>query len=313
MTKRDYYEVLGVPRSATKDQIRSSYRKLARKYHPDANKDPGATSKFKEATEAYEVLSDPAKRKTYDQFGHAGPGGAVGPGPGAGWPGGRGGGRGTQVNIEDIFGRGGDSPFMGMGLDDIMEALGAGRRRKPAKRQGEDLEYEIALDFLQAVRGTTATLRIQREPSPETLEVKIPAGVQDGGRIRLRGKGQPGRGEPGDLYIKVNVRAHAYFRREGDDIHIDVPISVTEACLGARVDVPTIDGMTTVTIPAGTSSARRLRLRGKGVGRGDGERGDQYIDLRIVVPESLSPKAQELMKELALVEGFDPRKGVPWR
>ena len=309
MTKRDYYEVLGVSRTATKDQIRSAYRKLARKYHPDANKDPGATGKFKEATESYEVLSDPTKRKTYDQFGHAAPGGAAG----AGWPGGRGGGRGTQVNVEDLFGRGGDSPFMGMGLEDIMEALGAGRRRKPAKRQGEDLEYEITLDFLQAVRGMTATLRIQREPSPETLEVKIPAGVSDGGRIRLRGKGQPGRGEPGDLYIKVHVRPHAYFRREGDDIYVEVPIGVSEACLGARVDVPTVDGMTTVTIPPCTSSARRLRLRGKGVGHGHGERGDQYIDLRIVVPETLSPKAQELMKELAQAEPFDPRKDAPWR
>ncbi|MCY2931979.1 MAG: DnaJ domain-containing protein, partial [Planctomycetota bacterium] len=172
MAKRDYYEILGVPRTATKDQIRSSYRKLARKYHPDANKEAGATAKFKEATEAYEILSDPAKRKTYDQFGHAGPGGAGGPGPG-GWPGagGRGApGRGGQVNFEDLFGQGGDSPFMGMGLEDIMEALGAGRRRKPAKRQGEDLEYEIALDLLQAVRGMTATLRIQREQAPETLE-----------------------------------------------------------------------------------------------------------------------------------------------
>ena len=315
MAKRDYYEILGVPRTATKDQIRTSYRKLARKYHPDVNKDVGATGKFKEATEAYEVLSDPQKRKTYDQFGHAGPG-AGAPG-GGGWGGARPGGaagRGGQVDFEDLFGRGGDSPFMGMGLDDIMDALGAGRRRKPARRQGEDVEYEVALDFLQAVRGMTATLRVQREQSPETLEVKIPAGVKDGARIRLRGQGQPGRGEPGDLYIKVKVRPHAYFRREGDDIYIEVPVSVSEACLGARVDVPTIDGMTTVTIPPCTSSAKRLRLRGKGAPCGSGgERGDQYIEVRIVLPETLSPKAQELMKEFARVQDYDGRKDAPWR
>ncbi|MEI7835578.1 MAG: J domain-containing protein [Planctomycetota bacterium] len=315
MTKRDYYEVLGVPRTATKEQIRSAYRKLARKYHPDASKEAGATGKFKEATQAYEVLSDPQKRKTYDQFGHAGPGGAGGPGAPGGWPGGGpgGAGRGGRVNIEDIFGRGADSPFMGMGLDDIMDALGGGRRRKPAKRQGEDVEYEIALDFLQAIRGMTATLRIQREESPETLEVKIPPGVKDGARIRLRGQGQPGRGEPGDLYIKVSVRPHEYFRREGDDIYIDVPISVSEACLGARVDVPTIDGMTTVTIPPCMSSSRRLRLRGKGVAAGDGQRGDQYIEVRIVLPAALSPKAQELMEELSRAAPYDARKDSPWR
>ncbi|MCY2931897.1 MAG: J domain-containing protein, partial [Planctomycetota bacterium] len=144
-------------------------------------------------------------------------------------------------------------------------------------------------------------------------EVKIPPGVNDGARIRLRGQGQPGRGEPGDLYIKVNVRPHAYFRREGDDIFIEVPIGVSEACLGARVDVPTIDGNTTVTIPPCTSSAKRLRLRGKGVARAGGERGDQYIEVRIVAPESLSPKAQELMKEFAQQQPYDPRKDAPWR
>jgi curved DNA-binding protein len=316
MAPRDYYEVLGVARGATKEQIKSAYRKLARKFHPDVNKAPGAIEKFREATQAYEVLSDDAKRQAYDQFGHAGagrPARAGGPARAGATPWAHAG-QGGRIRFEDLFGGAGDSPFMGMGLDDILEALGAGgRRRRASRRRGQDIEYELSLDFLQAVRGTAATLRIQRPQGRETLEMKIPAGVRDGGRIRLRGQGQPGRGEAGDLYIKVNVRPHPYFRREDNDIHIDVPISVSEACLGAKIDVPTIDGMTTVTVPPGTSSARRLRLRGKGTPAPDGTRGDQYITVRIVVPQTLCPRAQELMRELATIEALDPRKDAPWK
>ncbi|MHC4562587.1 MAG: DnaJ C-terminal domain-containing protein [Planctomycetota bacterium] len=322
MAKRDFYDILGVSRDASAGQIKSAYRKLAREYHPDVNKASDASEKFTEATEAYEVLSDSKKRKLYDQFGHAGLGGAAGPGPagarvythaaGAGA-------RGRGFNVSDFFE--GSSGFMGMSLDEILQSLGGGRtarkargRRRPAK--GADLEYPVTLDFLQAVKGVKTTIRIQREgggtDATETIEVKIPAGVREGQKVRIRGKGQAApRGQAGDLYIIVHITPHAYFRREGADVIVEAPVSITEAALGAKVDVPTIDGMTTVTIPPGTSGSQKLRLKGKGIAAGNG-RGDQYVVLKIVVPKALSPQAQELLEKLAQVDDSDPRKDAPW-
>jgi len=318
MAKRDYYEVLGVKRSAGEAEIKSAYRKAARRYHPDVNKDPDATARFREATEAYEALSDPQKRKLYDQFGHAGVQGSAAGGPGGPggsrvytWTGDAGG-----VNFEEVFG--GAGGFVGMSLDDILQALGGmgGRRSRRAARSrvGADLEYHLTMDFLQAARGTTASVRIQRAKGTETIDVKIPPGVREGSKVRVRGKGQEGPGGPGDLYIITHVHPHPYFRTEGDDVYVDVPISITEAALGAKVDVPTIDGMTTVTIPPGSSSMRRLRLRGQGIPAANGRsRGDQYVVVRIVVPPSLSEKGSRLLKELAEAERFDPRADAPWR
>jgi len=326
MAKRDYYEVLGVSRDASADQIRTAYRKLARKYHPDVNKAANAADKFKEATAAYEALSDPQKRKMYDQFGHAGPG-PFGPGAGGGrggpgrtytWTGG--GAPGGFEGFEDLFGQGGQG-FAGMSLEDIMEALGGGgrmggrRRGRAAPRApGADLTYDLPVDFLQAVGGTTATIRLQQEGGEsETLNVKIPPGVKEGSKIRVRGKGAPAPGGSGDLYIVVHVREHPYFRREEDDIHVDLPVSIAEACLGGKVDVPTIDGMMTVTIPPGTASHRKLRLKGKGAqGPGRTQRGDQYVVIRIVPPEHLSARGQELLRQLQQSDPYDPRAKVPW-
>ena len=319
MAKRDYYEVLGIGRGAGDDQIKSAYRKLARKYHPDVNKSAGASDKFKEATEAYEILSDPKKRNIYDQFGHAGLSGqayaspgAYGPGPG-----------GFGVNIEDIFGAG-SSGFMGMSLDDILNALrgraGRTRRARAAKPRGRDMEYEITLDFLQAINGATTTVSVRRGSGQaksgqmETIEVKIPPGVRDGQRIRLRGKGEAGLGGNGDLYIITRIRRHPYFRREGNDIYLDLPISITEAALGAKVDLPTIDGMTTVTIPPGTCSSRKLRLKGKGTaGPRGGARGDQYVVIKIAPPQKPSARQAELLRELQSIDESDPRADVPWK
>jgi len=320
MPKRDYYEVLGVRRDATDAQIKSAYRKLARKYHPDVNKAPDAANKFKEATGAYEVLSDPQKRSAYDRFGHVGPRAGVGaPGGGRAYTWSTVGGDAGRfaVDLEDMFG--GGSGFEGMSLNDILQALGGGRmgrrtRREQARAPGGDLEYDLTIDFLQAVRGTTATVRIDRGDRSETINVKIPPGVHEGSRIRVRGQGGEGPGGSGDLYIITRVREHSYFRREGDDIYVDLPVSVTEACLGAKVDVPTIDGMTTVTIPPGTSSARKLRLRGRGVGGvGEKARGDQYVVIRIVPPAQVSPRGAELLREFDRVEKPNPRSNVPWR
>ena len=318
MAKRDYYDVLGVARDATDAQVKSAYRKLARKYHPDVSKAADAADKFKEATEAYEVLSDSKKRGMYDQFGHAGPGaGFGGPGGARGWPGGQG----VEVNFEDLFGSGG-SGFSGMGLDDIMAALGGGARghRRPApRRTGADLESHLPVAFMQAVQGTTTTIRVNRAGqrgghNTETIDVKIPAGVREGSKVRVRGKGEQGLGGNGDLYIIVHVGKHPYFRREGDDIYVDLPVRISEAALGGAVDVPTIDGMTTVKIPAGTSSGKRLRLKGKGVKPTEDrkQRGDQYVVIRIVPPPDISPQGRELLQKLDELEAFDPRKDAPW-
>ena len=322
MTKRDYYDVLGIKRNAQADEIKSAYRKLARKYHPDANKSAGAPEKFNEATEAYDVLSDPEKRKLYDQYGHAG-----GPsGPGAGFPGagraGRGG-QGVSFNFSDIFG-GGGSGFAGMSLDDILQSLGGGRTRRGRHRQqrpprrGGDSETRLTLEFIEAICGTSTRIRISRqEPGgatqQETIEVKIPAGVKDGSKIRVRGKGESGAAGHGDLYILINVRNHDYFRREGADIYVSVPISITEAALGAKVDVPTINGTSTVKVPAGTASGQKLRLRGKGVHRASAEPGDLYVVIQIVPPPSPNEQARQLLTELQDLLTHDPRANCPWR
>ncbi len=333
MAKRDYYEILGLSREAKEADIKSAYRKAARKYHPDVNKASDAAERFAEATEAYEVLSDPEKRKLYDQYGHAG---VTGQGPG----GPRGGrtqwgpppGEGFGVDFEDLFGGGGargGEGFVGMSLDDILNALrggapGAGARagrsaRRPAPAPAADLEHHLTLDFLQAVQGTTTVLQLQvpdesGAPRTETIHVKIPPGVKEGSKIRVPGKGGLGRRGRGDLYITCHVNPHPYFRREGNDLSVTVPISLSEAALGAKVDVPTIDGVMTVTIPPGMSGGRKLRLRGKGVASVKGSaRGDQYVEIRIAVPPTLSDRGRELLEELRRTDPYDPRKDVPWR
>jgi DnaJ-class molecular chaperone len=316
MGNREYYDVLGVPRDATADQIKSAYRKMARKYHPDVSKSPDAAEKFKEATEAYEVLCDPEKRKTYDRFGHAGPGGPFG-GRQPRWAGT--GGQRVSFSFGDIFGRGG-SGFMNMGLQDILDALRGGGSGRSARREarGADSEYHLTLDFLQAVRGTSTRLRISR-PQPgggtqqETIEVGIPPGVHEGSRVRVRGKGQMAGGAAGDLYIQIHVRPHEWFWREGDDVYVHVPISIAEAALGAKVDVPTIDGIGTVTIPPGTASSKRLRLRGKGVKRKGREPGDQYVVIEIVPPRQLGEQQRELLRRFGELDAADPRAECPWR
>jgi DnaJ-class molecular chaperone len=323
MAKRDYYDVLGVSRTAGVDEIKAAYRKLVRKCHPDVNKAADAAAKFREATEAYDVLGDAAKRKRYDQFGHAGPEVFGGAGRG-GARGGRGGayagpvGEGATFDFGDIFG--GGSGFDGMSMEDILEALGSRRGRgggRGGPRRGQDVETHLTLEFMDAVRGTTARLRMAHEGGQagagETLDVRIPPGVKEGSRIRVRGKGGPGSGGGGDLYIVVHVDPHAYFRREGDDIHVTVPISITEAALGGRVEVPTIDGTMVMTIPPGTGSSRRLRLRGKGAPRQGGQRGDQHVFLEIVPPPKLTDRQRELLVQFDKERPFDPRAEAPWK
>jgi len=318
MTQRDYYDVLGVKRSASPAQIKSAYRRLARQHHPDVN--PDGVEKFKEATAAYEVLSDAEKRRAYDQYGAAGPVGAAGGRPGPGrvhtWSsaGGDPFAGGMGVDFEDLFTA---SPFAGMSLDELMAALsGAGRRgraggRRPPQPRGTDAE---TLDFMQAVQGCTTTFQRRRpDGSAEQITVKIPPGVRTGSKVRVAGKGNVAPGGAGDLYLVTEVREHPVFRRNGSDLSVDLPVSVTEAALGAKVTVPTIDGPMVVKVPPGASGGTRLRLRGKGVADPKtGARGDQYAVVKIVLPKKLSKAGRELLARLAETDPFDPREKSPW-
>jgi len=376
--KHDYYETLGVSRKATAKDIRTAFRKLARKYHPDLNPgDKAAEEKFKQLQEAYDVLSDSKKRQMYDQYGFYSenvPTGDYGPHPEEGgqnvnfdfggfdFGGGATGGGGTGSSFRDLFGQ----FFGGRGRTAAME-----QEEEP----GGDLEYQIEIDFWDAVRGAVKKLQVTRldscenchgtgavgtpqtcptcdgtgsiqqtagkmrfnvpctrcggtgklrTPCPvcggegrvrktETIDVRIPAGVDNSGRVRVPGKGNAGTmGAPaGDLYLRVVVRPHAFFERRGNDLYTKVPITVPEASLGAKIEVPTIDGRSLVRIPPGTSSGKNLRLKEKGVPSvRKGARGDQYVEIEVIVPEPTDERVRNLMKELEEVAPADPRKDL---
>lgn len=377
MAERDYYQVLGVERNASLDDIKKAYRRLVRQYHPDLNKDdPQAAEKFKEATEAYRVLSDPQLRAQYDRFGHeaftrgagAGAPGAGSPG-GPGWPFGAGG---FDINFEDL------------GLGDLFDLFFGGGRGRPGANEpipGDDLRYDLTLDLEDAVFGTEVQLEVPRleicprcggrraEPgsSPETcpacrgrgqiqqerftpfgrmvvsqtcprcrgqgrvitspcrechgqgvvhrrrqIRVRIPAGVDTGDRVRVAGEGEAGLngGPPGDLYVYINVRPHSTFRREGDDLRTEIPISFVQAALGAEVQVETLEGKKeTVRIPEGTQTGQVFRLRGLGVPRVRGSgRGDLLVQVRVVTPTRLSPRQRELLREFEAEWGKNGRE-----
>jgi curved DNA-binding protein len=338
MAKRDYYDILGVSKTATPDEIKKAHRKLVRQHHPDVNKnDAKAEAKFKEVQEAYDVLSDADKKKRYDQFGHAGldpsynaggPGGGPDPfdafrraqGQGRGNAGGARGSRryqpGPNVSVEDFEG-GGEGGFA-----DIFEQFFGGQARggaaAPGARQGraqtprgEDIEYPVTLTFAQAARGMTLPLQISREGKLETIDVKIPAGVKEGSRVRIKGKGQHTNGEPGDLFIVTRVLPHPYFRREGLDVHMDLPISMYEALEGTKVEVPTLDGPVTITVPPGTSSGAKLRIRERGIHRGN-EKGDQYNMVKVIVPRQIDDEDKKLVEKLKAKHPIEARKDVGW-
>ena len=361
MSKRDYYEVLGVSRNASEDEIKKAYRKLARQYHPDMNRDnkEQAEEKFKEVSEAYEVLSDAGKKTQYDQFGHA----AFDPAQGGG-AGGYGG-----------FGGGGYGGGAGFDVGDIFESFfggGGGRRSgRPGPERGDDLRYDLKLSFEEAAFGVEKEIEIShdeqcdachgsgaepgthadtcpdchgtgqvqvaqqtilgrmmsvrpcsrcggtgkiintpckkcsgkgRQRKRKKLTVKIPAGVDDGSRLRVSGEGQAGeRGGPsGDLYVYLFVKEHALFERDGNDVLCEVPISIVQATLGAEIEVPTLDGRLTFRVPEGTQPGTVFRLRDKGIPslRGGG-RGDQMVRVKVVVPKKLTDKQKDLLKAFA--------------
>ena len=289
--KRDYYEVLGVSKSASDDEIKKAYRKLAVKYHPDKNPgDKEAEAKFKEINEAHDVLSDKQKRARYDQFGHAGVGGAGFGGGASGNPFGQGGAfnfNGQTFN----FDFGGGSPF-----DDILGSLfGFGGSRRP--RRGSDLQTTVTLTFEEAIFGTNKTVSTEKGD----LKIKIPAGIDDGMSIKLRGKGGPapeGGTEPGDLYVRIKVKPHKSLTREGAIILSEQKIDMVDAALGCEIEVLTVDGPVTMKVPAGTQSGTPFKLSGHGVQfRADGDRGPHIVTVVVETPKNLSRKQKELLEE----------------
>lgn len=329
MAEPDYYKVLGVSRGASADEIKRAYRKLAKQYHPDRNRgDKNAETRFKEVRAAYDVLSDPEKRKLYDQFGRSDAGGGFRSGPGGQrvytWKSSGG----PDIPIEDlddlfsVFSGGTGGAGAGAHESIFDQFVGRGRpgggrrsqRSAGTSMRGADVEHPVDLSFMDAIRGTTIDLNVTGT-GPEAgkrISVKIPAGVIDGQRIRLRGKGQPG-SPPGDLYIVCRVRPHPYFRRDGNDILLDLPLSVTEAALGAKVEIPTLAGRTMLTVPPGTPSGARLRLKAKGVQPGPGKpAGHQYAIVRIVPPKELTPEQRRLFEQLREVDGDSVRRNVGW-
>jgi molecular chaperone DnaJ len=403
-TKKDYYEILGVKKNASAEEIRKAFRKLARKYHPDVNPgDKSAEEKFKAISEANDVLSDPKKRKIYDQVGFYSDnidpaaaeayarGGATGAGGFGGFPGGFQGGQastgGTQgaqfdfggFDFSDLFegGRGQRTGRSGGGgFRDIFSGIFGGRGGAAAAEEpepGSDLEYQVNVPFWTAIRGGVMRLNIRRRDAcsncrgngyveapgvcpqckgkgtieqtggrmkfnvtcprchgtgknistcpvchgegtverTEPLEVRIKPGTRDGQRIRIPGKGNAGShgATTGDLYVIIRAGDHPVFHREGDDIHLTVPVTATEAALGAKVEVPTIDGRAQLKVPPGTQSGQKLRLREKGVpsARKEGVRGDEIVEIKVTVPMPRDEKTKELLRELAKLNPEDPR------
>ncbi len=314
---RDYYETLGVKRTATTAEIKRAYRRLAKQYHPDRN--PGnasAEAKFKEVQEAYRTLVNPDKRAEYDQFGAAGVGR---------WQ--------TTPQGQRVYQWGGESRVDVEDLEDLFSAFGgggghasvfdqffgrAGRRGRsaPTPQRGPDEEREVSLTFDQAIHGATLTVELESgdDSRRQRLEVKIPPGVEEGQKIRVAGR-VPGLhgGPPGDLILRCSIQPHPYFTRRGPDLYVEVPVSATEAALGAKIKVPALDGYATVTVPPGTQGGSKLRLAGRGAKNPNtGKRGDQYVIIRIVLPKTLTDEQRRLFEALGEADRSDPRERCAW-
>jgi curved DNA-binding protein len=323
----DYYKILGVDRGASSADIQKAYRKLARKYHPDVNPDDqSAKAKFQELQRAFDVLNDPEKRKLYDQYGSAfeqmGAGAGGGPRGGRTWSAGPGG---EEVDFSELFGRfggGGGAEYEGNPFGDLFGQYRRGgrgqRRAQPQEMRGADLATELEVPFGTAVLGGQAQISLRRDGGKvETLNVKIPAGIEDGKKIRLRGQGEGIQGgTPGDILITIHVAPHPWFTRRGNDLEVRVPVTLSEAALGAKVDVPTPKGTISLRLPAGSSSGKKLRIKGHGVAGRDGAAGDLYAEIQIVLPSPLDEQCLELIKKLdehaATEHPQDPRKDLKW-
>ena len=370
-TKRDYYDVLGLKKNATSAELKKAFRKLARKYHPDLNpNDKASERKFKEMNEAYEVLSDPKKRKQYDQFGHE----AFEQGFGQ-WPGAGGG-------FEGFGGQGAGS-YQGRGFDDIFgNIFGGGRSAGPmGPQKGEDITYTVEVELEDAIFGRAMQVDLQREvsctacggsgaqpgsqrrtcptcqgtgsvaqgrgfmqfsqscptcrgegsinpnpcrncggsgmtPKSEKINVKIPAGVDNGSKVRMAGMGAPGvnGGPPGDVYIITRVRPHHYFERKGDNLYSEAKVTVKEAALGEKIEIPTVDGLVMLSMPPGVQNGQQLKLKGKGVPHfGGAGVGDHYVTIHVVTPTNITEKGKELLRELDMMHPENPRQDITFR
>lgn len=370
--KRDYYEVLGVPKGASEQDVKKAFRKLARKYHPDVNPgDKTAEQKFKELSEAYEVISDAKKRQQYDQFGHAAfeAGFGQGAGPGGGFGGFEGFTGGTEYT------RGG-------GYEDIFSSMFGDRATRPrGPQKGEDLTYAVEIDLEDAIFGKTIQTDLRREaactacggtgaqpgsspktcptcrgtgavaqgkgffqfsqtcpacrgegtinpnpctvcggdgtvPKTDRINVKIPAGVDNGSKVRVAGMGGAGihGGPAGDIYIVTRVRPHHYFERKGDNLHSEARVTVKEAALGEKIEIPTVDGLVSLKLPEGVQTGQQLKLRGKGVPHlGGSGTGDHYVTIHVVTPTNLPERGRELLKELDRIQSANPRAGITFQ
>ncbi|MCE9546255.1 MAG: J domain-containing protein [Planctomycetia bacterium] len=327
----DYYQTLGINRDASKTDIERAYRSMARKYHPDMNPDDKtAKSKFQEVQRAFDVLSNQEKRELYDRYGSAfesmGSGGPGGPGGPSGGPGGSytwtttGGPDFEGVDFSQFFGEhsGGASPFA-----DIFGAGGgtgsarssrSSRRSRPVR--GADIEHELKVPFALSVTGGEAALSVQRADGRlETITVKIPAGIEDGRKIRLRGQGETsptGQGENGDILITIRVSPHPSYTRRGNNLECRVPVTVAEAALGAKIELPTPQGIITLTVPPGSSSGTRLRIKGYGVRPTNGPHGDLLAEVQIMLPDPIDADAQALIRQLGEKYTGDPRRHLKW-
>lgn len=298
MKYTDYYAILGVPRDADAEAIKKAYRKLARKHHPDVAKEPDAQARFQEIGEAYATLKDPERRAAYDQLGQRPAGEEFAPPPhwrGEAW----------------------DGPgFEEADLADLLASLARGAR-SPGRggnhpRHGRDYEAAVRLSLEDAHRGTTVSLDVAHEDGTRTLAVTVPAGVTDGQRLRLRGRGGKGShgGADGDIYLHIQLLPHPVYRVSGHDLAFDLALSPWEAALGADVEVPTLDGPLLLTVPPGTRSGRRLRMRGRGLATAHGGRGDLHAVAHVDVPTTLTARERELFEELARISTFQPRRVI---
>lgn len=309
----DHYQILGVSRTATSDDIQKAYREMARKYHPDLHPDDDAAKEqFKKVQTAFDVLNDPSKREMYDRYGSSFEGVGAGGGGGGGWsPQGQAGGfqSGGEVDLESLFGGGGFADLFGGGKR---------RTRRNPRTPGEDITANIRIPFQLAIDGGKTEVRFERDNKHETLSITIPQGIPDGSRMRLRGQGRPGRGggAAGDLLLEVNVEQHAVYHREGDTLAVSLPISLSEALEGAKVDLPTPWGTISLRIPEGTSSGKKLRAGGMGVRHANGSKGDLIAEVQIVLPVSDDEAASKALLDSAkIVEASvqeDPRAAIKW-
>lgn len=321
---KDYYNILGVDKKSSQDELKKAYRKLARKYHPDANPDnPGAEEKFKEIGEAYEVLKDPQKRSKYDQLGanwkqYANMGSGR-PGGGRTYTYDFGGGGG--FNAQDLgggfsdffdmfFGSRAEQGFPGAGTG---QGSSFGQRPGASLQKGQDIQSELAISLREAYAGTKRSFKMQKGPKVRTVDVKIPAGLKDGGKIRITGEGNPGAGggPSGDLYLVVNIEKHNFFTRKGSDLHCEVPVTLKEAYKGGKIDVPTFDGKINVKLPAKTQGGRTLRLKGKGMPKlKGGGSGDLYVKTKLVLPGKMPAAQKKKFEEFLKKYDENPRDNI---